>query len=216
MRSSQLTRWPRMSLRPSRVRVLHDTIRAQERVIDDGRHLSAELIAAFEDACLIRNLVPQRWGGSAFSITTGLDISAEIGHASGSMGRVASLLMDHAPFMVRDSGQAHEDVWGAHGVDVPTMQANRDGIDLKRGSRGLRLCPTSVRRLISLFTRSNGWRYGNSAKATRSDCASVSIAATFGWERPTHRRPRVWAAECTGVVDYRCVRLDQREADSVP
>jgi hypothetical protein len=29
------------------------------------------------------------------------------------------------------------------------------------------------------------WRRGNAANASRSGCASVSIAATFGWDRPS-------------------------------
>ena len=58
---------------------------------------------------------------------------------------------------------------------------------------------TSVRRLISLFTRSSGFvdqicrqcRCGNPAKASRSGRASSSIAATFGWDLASCEHPRL-------------------------
>lgn len=101
-----------------RARAMYPTIREQARRIDEERHIPAELIEAFTDAGLIRTLVPRRWGGLEYGLTTALEISVELGRASGSMGWVGSLLMDHALFMARYGEQAQQDVWGSAGPDV--------------------------------------------------------------------------------------------------
>ena len=99
-------------------RKMYQPVRDQARRIDDERHVPAELVAEFTNAGLVRTLVPARWGGLEYPITTAFEIALELGRASGSMGWVASLLMDHALFMARYGERAQQDVWGESGPDV--------------------------------------------------------------------------------------------------
>lgn len=101
-----------------RARELFGLFRGEARRMDEERHVPAALVEAFTDAGLVRTLVPRRWGGAELPITTALEVCIEVGKASGSMGWVAALLMDHALFMARFGEQAQEDVWGASGPDV--------------------------------------------------------------------------------------------------
>jgi 3-hydroxy-9,10-secoandrosta-1,3,5(10)-triene-9,17-dione monooxygenase len=101
-----------------RARSLFAPVREQARRMDEERHVPHELIRRFTDLGLVRTLVPRRFGGLEYPITTALEIAIELGKASGSMGWVASLLMDHALFLGRFGDQAQRDVWEQGGPDT--------------------------------------------------------------------------------------------------
>jgi 3-hydroxy-9,10-secoandrosta-1,3,5(10)-triene-9,17-dione monooxygenase len=76
------------------------------------------MIEAFTDAGLVRGQVPKRWGGTELGIVAHMDVAIEVGHAYGSMGWVASFLIDH-PFLLAHFGEeAQQDVWGTDGPDA--------------------------------------------------------------------------------------------------
>lgn len=101
-----------------RARALFPLLRRLARQAEDERHLPAEMVVAVKDAGLVRTLVPKRWGGSEFSLTTHMEIAIELGRAYGSVAWVGSFLIDH-PFILAHFGeQAQEDVWGVTGPDA--------------------------------------------------------------------------------------------------
>jgi 3-hydroxy-9,10-secoandrosta-1,3,5(10)-triene-9,17-dione monooxygenase len=101
-----------------RARSLAPLLRDLARTAEDNRHLPSEMVEAFTDAGLARVQVPKRWGGAELGLVAHLDIAIEVARAYGSMGWVASFLIDH-PFLLAHFGEeAQHDVWGAEGPDA--------------------------------------------------------------------------------------------------
>ena len=101
-----------------RARSLAPLVRGLARAADDDRHLPAEMVEAFTDAGLVRGQVPKRWGGTELGLVAQLDVAIELGRAYGSMGWVASFLIDHGFLVAHFGEEAQRDVWGADGPDA--------------------------------------------------------------------------------------------------
>jgi 3-hydroxy-9,10-secoandrosta-1,3,5(10)-triene-9,17-dione monooxygenase len=101
-----------------RARDLFPALREGARAADDSRHLPREMVDAVTEAGLLRTLVPTRWGGTELGLTTHLEIAIELGRAYGSLGWVASFLLDHPFFLAHFNEQAQADVWGTDGPDA--------------------------------------------------------------------------------------------------
>src|SRR6266700_6680790 len=101
-----------------RARALFPLLRGLARRAEDERHLPAEMVAALVEAGLVRALVPRRWGGDELGLTTHMEIAIELGRAYGSMGWVASFLIDHPFILAHFEDEAQHDVWGVTGPDA--------------------------------------------------------------------------------------------------
>jgi len=93
-------------------------MRSLAREAEDRRHLLPEMIEAFMGAGLVRTLVPRRWGGSELGLTAHMEIAIELGRAYGSMGWVASFLIDHPFILAHFEEEAQHDVWSQTGPDT--------------------------------------------------------------------------------------------------
>jgi 3-hydroxy-9,10-secoandrosta-1,3,5(10)-triene-9,17-dione monooxygenase len=96
-----------------RARSLAPLLRDLAREAEDRRHLPAAMVDAFTDAGLVRTQVPRRFGGSELGLVAHLDVAIEVGRAYGSMGWVASFLIDHAFLLAHFGEEAQQEVWGS-------------------------------------------------------------------------------------------------------
>jgi 3-hydroxy-9,10-secoandrosta-1,3,5(10)-triene-9,17-dione monooxygenase len=101
-----------------RAKSLFPLLRSLAREAEDRRHLLPEMVEAFAGAGLVRTLVPRRWGGSELGLTTHMEVAIELGRAYGSMGWVASFLIDHPFILAHFEEAAQHDVWGVTGPDT--------------------------------------------------------------------------------------------------
>jgi 3-hydroxy-9,10-secoandrosta-1,3,5(10)-triene-9,17-dione monooxygenase len=101
-----------------RARSLLPLLRSLAREAEDKRHLPPEMIEAFTGTGLVRTLVPRRWGGSELGLTTHMEVATELGRGYGSMGWVASFLIDHPFILAHFEDEAQHDVWGVTGPDA--------------------------------------------------------------------------------------------------
>jgi 3-hydroxy-9,10-secoandrosta-1,3,5(10)-triene-9,17-dione monooxygenase len=101
-----------------RARALVPLLRGLAREAEDRRHLLPEMIEAFTGARLARTLVPRRWGGAELTLTAHMEIAIELGRGYGSMGWVASFLIDHPFILAHFADEAQHDVWGVTGPDA--------------------------------------------------------------------------------------------------
>ena len=78
------------------------------------RRIPDESLRALEEAGLFRTMVPKRYGGHEGSITTLLEVAAEVAEMDGATGWVVGLSQVSAWVAGLFSGKAQEDVFGAN------------------------------------------------------------------------------------------------------
>lgn len=122
-----------------RARSLGPLLRELARTAEDSRHLPAEMIEAFTDAGLVRTQVPTRWGGTELGILAHMDVAIEVGRAYGSMGWVASFLIDHAFLLAHFEEAAQREVWEADGPDARIASSFAPVGEVSAAHRGWRL-----------------------------------------------------------------------------
>ncbi|MEN3308434.1 MAG: hypothetical protein V7603_4636 [Micromonosporaceae bacterium] len=101
----------------ARARELFPLLRGRAKDIDDRRHLTEDVVAAFTGAGFIRTLVPRRWGGLDLGFTEAMAVTIEVARACGSMGWVGSFWMDHPQWVALYPERAQQEVW-ADGPDA--------------------------------------------------------------------------------------------------
>jgi 3-hydroxy-9,10-secoandrosta-1,3,5(10)-triene-9,17-dione monooxygenase len=91
---------------------LFPVLREHARRADDERHLTREMVDAYAAAELVPIVVPERFGGYGLGFNAIVDVTIELGRASGSMGWVGCFWADHAQWIGLYPEQAQVDVWG--------------------------------------------------------------------------------------------------------
>lgn len=115
----------------ARATALVPLIREHASETSEGRRVTPEVMAALQDAGLMKLFVPKRYGGHGANMATAVETLAEIARGDGSTAWAASLLNVCTWFATTFSEEAQEEIFGANpnakvcGIFTPGSKSER-------------------------------------------------------------------------------------------